>query len=145
MRERVIAKSKATKEAIWLHRQSADFSAEGRIDHPTQTLYSNSQNAIHLIQNPVYHAKTKHTKMRNHHIRELVTDKKFNVQKVDTEVNIAKSLTKQLLDQHFNALRGHMGLQQASEQRRAESKAKGNSKNGTAKQVEQAKSKEPIS
>ena len=109
------------------------------------TLYCNSESAIHIITNLVYHPKTTHIEVRYHHIRELVTNKKLEVQKVDTEVNITNSLTKTLLDQRFNALTGHMGLQQASEQRRAKSKAKGNSKNGTAKQVEQAKSKEPIS
>ena len=67
----------------------------------------------------------KHIEVRYHHIRELVTSKKLEVRKVDIEVNIVDSLIKPLLDQHFNALRGHMGLQQASEQRRVERKAEG--------------------
>ena len=46
-----------------------------------------------------------------------IIDKKLEVWKVDTEVNIVDSLTKILPNQHFNALRGHMGLQQEFEQR----------------------------
>ena len=118
------------------------FSAKGWIDHSAPTLYCDSQSAIHLIKNPVNHAKTKHIEVRHHHIWELVTNKKLEVRKVDTEVNIADSLTKPLSNKSFNALRGHMELQQASEQRRAKRKAEGKSKNGTTRQVEQTKSKE---
>ena len=87
-----IAALDATKEAIWLHRLTANFSAKSRIDHPMSTLYCDSQSAIHLIRNLVYHAKTKHIEVRYHHIWELVTNKKLEVQKVDTKVNIADNL-----------------------------------------------------
>ena len=120
-----IAASKATKEAISLHLLSADFSAKDRINHPAPTLYCNSQSAIHLTTNPLYHTKKKHIDVRYHHIRELISDKNLEVYKVDIEVNIADNLTKTLPDQRFNTLRGHMGLQQASEQRRVERKAEG--------------------
>ena len=87
-RGRDIAASEAAKEAIWLHRMTANFSATSRIDHPALTVYCNSQSAIHLLDNPVYHAKTKHIEVRYHHIQELVTEKKLEVWKIDTEVNI---------------------------------------------------------
>ena len=131
-----IAASEATKEAIWLHQLLADFSAKDPNDHLVPTLYCNSESAIHIITNLVYHPKTTHIEVRYHHIRELVTNKKLEVQKVDTEVNITNSLTKTLLDQRFNALTGHMGLQQATEQRRAKRKVEGTSKNGMTRQVE---------
>ena len=81
---------------------------------PTPTIYCDSQSAIHLIRNPVYHAKTKHIEVRFHHIRELVTEKRLEVQKIDTEVNIADFLTKPLPDQHLGALRTKLGLRQAT-------------------------------
>ena len=84
------------------------------------TLFCDSQSEIHLIWNPIYHAKTKNIEVRYHHIRELITDKKLDFLKVDTEVNIADSLMKPLLEQHFGTLRGLMGLQKASERRGAE-------------------------
>ena len=45
-----IAMSEATKEAIWLHRLSIDFSAKSRINHPTPTLHCDSRSAIHLTR-----------------------------------------------------------------------------------------------
>ena len=125
-----------TKEVVWLHRLSADFSAKRRLNHPTPTIYFDSQRAIHLIRNPVYHMKTKHIEVRFHDIRELVTKKKLEVWKIDIEVNIVDSLTKPLSDQRFKALRGHTGLQQASKQRGAERGAEGKLKNDMNKQVE---------
>ena len=78
--------------------------------------------------------------MRYHHIQELVTNKKLDVQKVDTEVNIIDNLTKQLPNQHFGTLRGQMGLLQADERNKAGSEgaegAEGKSRIDTAWQVE---------
>ena len=73
------AASDAMKEATWLHKMSADFLAKRRIDHPTPTIYCDSQSAIHLIRNPNYHVKMKYIEVRFHHIRELVTKKKREV------------------------------------------------------------------
>ena len=105
-----IAALEVAKEAIWLHQLLVDFSAKRRLDHLASTIYCNSQSAIHLIQNPVYNAKTKHIEVRFHHIRELVTEKKLEVRKIDTKVNIVDCLTKPLPDQRFGALRTKMGL-----------------------------------
>ena len=82
----------------------------------------------------VLYAKMKHIEVRYHRIRELVTDKKLDVQKVDTEVNIADSIMKPLLDQRFGMLRGKMGLQQANERNKAKPKGvEGNSRIGTTR------------
>ena len=70
----------------------------------------------------------KHIEVGFHHILELITEKKLEVQKIDTEVNIADCLTKPLPKQRFGALRTMMGLWQATEQVRAERGAKGKSK-----------------
>ena len=63
--------------------------------------------------------KMKHIEIWFHHIYELVTEKKLEVRKIDTEVNIADCLTKPLPDQRFGALRTKLGLRQATEQNRA--------------------------
>ena len=65
---------------------------------------------------------TKHIEVRYHQIQELVTSKKLEVQKVNTEVIIVDSLTKWLPDHRFRGLRRQMGLQQAEEHDGAESK-----------------------
>ena len=116
-RGQVHSRSDAAKEAICLHRLSADFLANNLIDYPAPTLYCDSQSAIYLSWNLIYHAKMKRIVVRYHHILELVIDKKVDIRKVDIEVNIVDSLTKPLSDQRFKALRGHTGLQQESKQR----------------------------
>ena len=54
-----IATSDASKEAVWLHRLSVAFSVKRRLDRLAPTISCDSQSAIHLIRNPVYHAKMK--------------------------------------------------------------------------------------
>ena len=75
------------------------FFGRERPNHLTLTLYCNLERATHLIWNLFYHAKTKHIEARYHHIQELVTNKKLDVQKVDIKVNITNNLTKSLSGQ----------------------------------------------
>ena len=108
-----IAASEAAKEAIWLQRLTADFTDSGPESASTPTLYCDSQSAIHLVRNPIIHSKTKHIEVRYHHIRELVTEKRLEIRKIDTELNIADSLTKPLPEDRFKLLTGHIGLQRS--------------------------------
>ena len=73
------------------------------------------------MQSPIYHSKTKHIEVRYHHIRELITDKKLEVRKVDIEVNTTDSLTKLLPNHRFKAIRRQMGLQQAEGNKKTKS------------------------
>jgi hypothetical protein len=99
-----IAASKVAKEAIWLQRLTADFTDSGPESVSTLTLYCDSQSAIHLVRNPIIHTKTKHIKVWYHHIRELITEKRLEIRKIDTELNIADSLTKPLPEDRFKLL-----------------------------------------
>ena len=133
-----VAASEAIKQSILLL-----YRLSNRIDHPTSTLYIDSQSAIHLIRNPIYHAKKKYFEVRFPHILELVTEKKLEVQKIDTEINISDCLTKLLPELHFGALRNTMGLRQGTGQKRAEQEnATGKSSIDLAKHAKKAKSKE---
>ena len=114
-----IVASEADKEAIWLHQLSANFSAKSQNVAPTPTLYCDTKSTIHLIRNPFYRAKPKHIEVRYHHIWDLVTKKRPNVQKTNTKVNITDSVNP-LQKQCFGALREHMRIQQVIKQQRAE-------------------------
>ena len=78
--------------------------------------------------------------MRYHHIRELITDKKLEVWKVDTNVNIVDSLMKPLPNHRFRVLRRQMELHQAKEHKGVESNVA--ARESEIERAEMAKSKE---
>ena len=66
-----IAASEACKEAIWLARLVRDLGIT--VEMPT--LHCDSQSAIMLAKNPIFHAKTKDIDMKYHFIRDILEDK----------------------------------------------------------------------
>ncbi|CAM8883258.1 unnamed protein product [Rhodiola kirilowii] len=80
-----IAICDACKEAVWL--QGLLFEAK-LIDKCT-VIYSDSQSAIHLSKNPVYHERTKHIEVKYHYIRELLNSGIIALLKVPTADNPA--------------------------------------------------------
>ncbi|KAH9771354.1 Integrase catalytic domain-containing protein [Citrus sinensis] len=85
-----MAITEAVKEAIWL---------QGLLENLGLTqehinVYCDSQSAIHLTKNQVYHARTKHIDVRFHFVREIVDDGKILLQKIKTAENPADMLTK---------------------------------------------------
>ncbi|MCO5583887.1 hypothetical protein L7F22_037803 [Adiantum nelumboides] len=72
-----VAVSEACKEAIWLGRLVIDLG----IKEETPMLHCDSQSAIQLPRNPVYHSKTKHVDVKYHFIREMVEDKQVSLSK----------------------------------------------------------------
>lgn len=59
--------------------QGLDMASTG----PTQ-LHCDSQSAIALSQNPIYHARTKHVEIKYHFIRQLITEKEIQLLYVAT-------------------------------------------------------------
>ncbi|MCO5561186.1 hypothetical protein L7F22_014807 [Adiantum nelumboides] len=92
-----VAASEACKEAIWLGRLVTDLG----IKEETPMLHCDSQTAIQLARNPVYHSKTKHVDVKYHFIREIVEDKQVQLVKVHTTDNPADLLTKGLPGESF--------------------------------------------
>ena len=68
-------------------------------------LHCDSQSAIQLARNPVFHAKTKHVDVKYHFIRELIEDKQLQLVKVHTTENPADLLTKGLPKASFEQCR----------------------------------------
>ncbi|GJT18000.1 transposable element [Tanacetum coccineum] len=93
-----MAKAPAVKEAIWLQ----GLLDELGINQKIVTMYSDSQSAIHLAKNQVYHARTKHIDVRYHFIREILEEGRVRIQKVHTSKNPADMLTKVLAGIKFN-------------------------------------------
>jgi hypothetical protein len=65
----------------------------GKINE-NSTLYRDSQSAIFLTKNPVFHSKTKHIQIKYHFIRQLLDDKPLMLEKVCGSKNLANMLIK---------------------------------------------------
>ncbi|MCO5564509.1 hypothetical protein L7F22_018170 [Adiantum nelumboides] len=87
-----VAASEACKEAIWLGRLVTDLG----IKEETPMLHCDSQSAIQLASNPVYHSKTKHVDVKYHFIKEMVEDKQVQLVKLHITNNPTNLLTKGL-------------------------------------------------
>jgi hypothetical protein len=68
-------------------------------------MYDNSS-AICLAQNPVFHGRAKHIKVRHHFLRDHVEKRDIVMKYIDTEKQLADIFTKPLDASRFAALRG---------------------------------------
>ena len=59
----------AACEVAWLHKLLYDMHQS--IDGPV-VIYCDNMSSIHLVNNPVYHARTKHIEVHYHYVREKV-------------------------------------------------------------------------
>ena len=65
-------------------------------------MFCNSQSAIHLAKNQVYHARMKNIDVRYHFVREIIEEGGVLVQKIKTDENPADMLTKMVVTIKFN-------------------------------------------
>lgn len=113
----LVATSAAAKEAMWLRTFLTELGFPQRM--PT-TIFVDNQAAINLGNSHEYHRRTKHIEVKHFFVREMVSKKHINLEYVNTNDNLADSLTKPLLATKFNEKRTAMNitkLQQLTEQR----------------------------
>ena len=65
------------------------------------SLYCDSQSAIYLAKNQLYHARIKHIDVRFHKIRELVAAGELLLEKIHTSENASDMLTKPISADKF--------------------------------------------
>ena len=87
----------AAKEAIWL----AGLVKELGILQGGVQLHCDSQRAVFLAKNQVYHARTKHIDVRFHKIKELVFSGELLLKKIHTSKNVADMLIKPVTIEKF--------------------------------------------
>ena len=81
------------EEQIWIHRLLKELG----FDISNQnTIYTDSQSAIALAQNPEHHARTKHINIQYHFVRNCVEEDKLHLEYCPTEDMVADGLTKAL-------------------------------------------------
>lgn len=101
-----IAATEGVKEGIWIQgllRELHEFQG-------TTTLFSNSQSAIHLCKNIVFHDRTKHVDIKYHFIREKITHGIINIAKVSTDDNLSDCGTKMVTLEKFRLCMKLLGV-----------------------------------
>jgi hypothetical protein len=85
-----MAVAEATEEVLWL----IGLVRKLGIQQVGVSLYCDSQSAIYLAKNHVYHGRTKHIDVRFHKIKELVVISELLLEKIHTFENAANMLMK---------------------------------------------------
>jgi hypothetical protein len=85
-----MAIAEACKELIWLKGLCSElFGVDSCIN-----LFSNSQRAIYLTKDQMFHARTKHIEIKYHYVRDEIEKGKLKVCKISTHNNPTNMLTK---------------------------------------------------
>ncbi|CAM8969523.1 unnamed protein product [Rhodiola kirilowii] len=85
-----IALSESVKEAMWLR----GLLSECKLFHGSPIVFSDSQSALCLARNHVYHERSKHIDIKYHFLRQHVESGTLKLLKVDTSQNPADMDTK---------------------------------------------------
>ena len=92
---------------VWLKQILPGIKSE--IKDPV-VIYCDNTNAINISKNPVMHSKTKHIAIKYHFLRELVQEKEFRLEYVNTKEHIVDIFTKPFPNYAFLYLRGKLGM-----------------------------------
>jgi hypothetical protein len=103
-----VALTEATREAVYLQRflGSLDMMAEEKATE----IHCDNQSAAKLVQNPVFHGRTKHIDIRHHYVREIFQKGIIGIHYMPTNQMPANLLTKSLSKPNHSAHMETIGL-----------------------------------
>jgi len=101
-----MAISEAVKEAIWVRQLVGELVQEEQ----EIVIYCDSQSAIHLTKNQMFHDRTKHIDIRYHFVRDVISGGDIVIKKINTADNPADMLTKALPQTKFHHCQDLVGL-----------------------------------
>ena len=73
-------------------------------------VHYDNQSCIKLIENPVFHDRSKYIDIKYHYIRDMVQRKNVKLQYINTSEHVVDILTKPLPLRQFVQLRGKLGV-----------------------------------
>ncbi|CAM8881465.1 unnamed protein product [Rhodiola kirilowii] len=88
----------AAQESTWLMRLMGALKQP--CDYPVK-LHCDNRSAIRLVENPVFHAQTKHVEVHYHFIREKVLEGEIQMEAIKTDEQVADIFTKSLTTSKF--------------------------------------------
>ena len=101
-----IAVTEACKEVLWMKK----FLEELGQEQEELKLYCDSQSAIHLSKNPMFHSRSKHIDVRYHWIRDVLESKQLKIEKIHTDDNASDMMTKALPNEKIVRCRRSAGV-----------------------------------
>ena len=101
-----VALTEATKEALWLQ----GLVGELGIKQEQVQILCDSQSAIYLTKNQMFHEKTKHIDVKLHFLRDIISSGKVMVEKIHTDDNLADIITKPVTTIKFRKCLNLMGV-----------------------------------
>jgi hypothetical protein len=96
-----------TCEVIWLQKLLSNL---GQLVDAPVVIYCDNISSILLVNNPVYHARTKHIEVHYHFIREKVLAKEIDLIHVSTEDQVVDIFTKALGIDKLKKFRKMLGV-----------------------------------
>ncbi|MCO5575423.1 hypothetical protein L7F22_029224 [Adiantum nelumboides] len=97
----------ATVECVRLRRLMVDL---GVGQETANTIYTDSQSALAVARNPIFHVRTKHIEVHYHYVRERLSAREISLAYVPTQDNFVDLFTKALSREKLEAFRKALGL-----------------------------------
>ncbi|GJR33705.1 retrovirus-related pol polyprotein from transposon TNT 1-94 [Tanacetum coccineum] len=77
-------------QVLWIQNQMLDYG----YNFMQTKIHVDTESAIYVVKNPVYHSRTKHIEIRHHFIRDSYEKRLIEMVKIHTDNNVADLLTK---------------------------------------------------
>ena len=101
-----IAATEVGKEMLWIKQ----FLQELDLKQRDYIIHCNSQSAIDLSKNTMYHARTKHIDVRYHCIKKAIEEQMFQIRKIHTYENTADMMKKVITKEKLAQCIKNMGM-----------------------------------
>jgi hypothetical protein len=97
----------ACREAVWLRKLLSGLFG---LKLEATCIWCDNQSCMKLSENPVFHDRAKHIKIKYHYIRDMVQRGAVWLQNVTTDEQVADGLTKPLSRTKFEHFKDKLGV-----------------------------------